>query len=69
MLKLITCPPYDQGAENSYFIELTYPIWFGLFTKKVLIGNYDFDNGGAIVQMPFFNKKEAKQRMKILNKC
>ena len=67
--KILKSPPYDKDAPESYWIEKNSKYFFGLITRRKIIGDYEFDNGGAIAEMPFFSKHEAKKRIQILKKC
>jgi len=47
----------------AYWIEITEKYFFNLFTRRKYIGDYKFDNGGAMVEMPFFSVKDAQKRI------
>ena len=64
--KIITCPPYDKDASNTYWIKKE-TIRFRFFKSSNIIGDYRFDDTyGELGECPFFNKKAAKKRIKQL---
>ena len=64
--KIIESPPYDKGAPNTFWIRKEVK-WFGFTVNSKTLGNYKMDNTyGELGDMPFFNRKEAKERLKIL---
>ena len=69
MYRIIKSPPFEAGESCSYWIEQTKRVFFGLFKTRKTIGAYEFDTGGAIATMPFFDKKEAEQHLKALQSC
>ena len=65
--KIIECPPYDKDCPNSFWIRKEVSC-FGFIYSSRTIGNYKIDDSyGELGEMPFFSKKEAKKRLKILN--
>ena len=66
--KLITNSPYDIHAPVSYWIEEKEKYFFNLLSRRKILGQYIFDNGGADSQMPFFTESEALERIKLLQK-
>jgi len=64
--KILTSPPFDKHAPVSYWIEERSKMFFGLIRTRRVFGDYNFDNGGATSEMPFFDKCEAKRRIRIL---
>ena len=66
--KLIESPPYDKDAPNSYWIRKEVK-FLGLTVSSKTIGNYKMDDTyGELGQMPFFDKKSAKKKLKQLEK-
>lgn len=64
--RIIEKPPYDEGSLNTFWIKRETKL-FGLIINSKMIGNYKIDNTyGELGEMPFFNKKSAKKRLKIL---
>lgn len=51
--KIIENAPYDTGAPESWWIVKTWRTWLG-FRRTAVIGSGQFDNGGAMMEMPFF---------------
>ena len=67
--KIIETPPYDKDTPNTFWIRKESKVWFELKTKIEVLGNYKIDGTyGELGWMPFFNKKSAKKRIKILKK-
>lgn len=66
--KIIKSPPYDKDASSSFWIKKEVKV-LGITVSSKLIGDYEIDDTyGKLGQMPFFCKKQAKKRLKILNK-
>lgn len=64
--KIIECPPYDKGASNSFWIIKENKL-FGFTVSSTTIGDYKFDDSyGELGYCPFFDRKLAKKRLKIL---
>lgn len=64
--KVITNSPFDTLAPESYWIQESSKVFFGLFTRRKIIGQYRFDNGGAMSEMPYFCLEEALERVETL---
>ena len=62
---IIENPPYDKEAPKTFWIKKE-TVRFGFIKSTKIIGNYKIE--GELGDMPFFNKKSAKKRIKILNK-
>ena len=63
--KIIENPPYDKGASNSFWIKKEVK-WFNFTVSSSILGDYKMD--GELGWMPFFDRKSAEKRLKILNK-
>ena len=58
--------PHDKGASKTFWIRKEV-VRFKIFKSTKIIGDYKIDNTyGELGEMPFFNKKSAKKRIKIL---
>lgn len=67
--KIIESPPYDKGAPITFWIEKETVKFFGVVKSYETIGNYKYDDTyGELGDAPFFSKKLAKKRLKMLNK-
>lgn len=61
-------PPYDKEAPKTFWIKKE-TVRFGFIKSFKIIGDYRInDTYGELGDMPFFDKKSAKKRIKILNK-
>lgn len=66
--KIIEAPPYDKGAPNTFWIRKETVKFFGLIKTCETIGDYKIDDEfGELGSMPFFSRKSAKKRLKIIN--
>ena len=64
--KIIESPPYDKDAPNSFWIKKE-TVWLGFIKTFKIIGDYEMDNSfGKLGDCPFFDRKSAKKRIKIL---
>jgi len=65
---IIETPLYDKEAPKTFWIRKE-TVRFGFIKSSKIIGDYKIDNTyGELGDMPFFDKKLAKKRIKILNK-
>lgn len=68
--KLITNVPYDKDAPVSFWIAETTTVYFFKFIlrrKTRYIGDYTIDDSrGELGDMPFFSRRHAKKRLKLL---
>tara|TARA_R110000782_G_scaffold130857_2_gene222573 strand:- start:553 stop:753 length:201 start_codon:yes stop_codon:yes gene_type:complete len=57
-----------KGASTSFWIKKE-TVFFWFIKCSTIIGDYKIDDThGELGQMPFFCKKEAKKRLKLLQK-
>ena len=64
--RIIESPPYDKDVPNSFWIKKEI-VWFGFIKTNEIIGNYKHDDTyGELGDCPFFDRKSAKKRIKIL---
>jgi len=64
--KIIECPPYDKGTPNTFWI-IKETVRFGIFKSFETIGDFTMDESyGKLGDVPFFSRKAAKKRIKIL---
>lgn len=65
--KILECPHYDKGAPNTFWIIKKTVSFFGLVQTYRTIGDYKIDDTyGELGDIPFFDKKSAKKRIKLL---
>lgn len=61
---IIKSPPYDKEAPKTFWIKKE-TVRFRFIKSVKIIGNYKIE--GELGDMPFFDKKVAKKRIKILS--
>jgi len=66
--KVISNSAYDEHSPITYWIEERSKIFFGIFSRRKILGDYKFDNGGAMSEMPFFELERALERVELLKK-
>ena len=62
---IIENSPYDKEAPKTFWIKKE-TVRFGFIKSVKIIGDYKIE--GELGDMPFFDKKSAKKRIKILSK-
>ncbi len=64
--KIIESPPYDKGVPSTFWIKKEVR-WFNFTVSSSVFGDYNTDESyGKLGMMPFFNRKSAEKRLKLI---